>query len=76
MERSRKESPIWGIARRKDGRYVIIDTVTSDVLHGGKFGYTSYVKEYNYGYNQYHTEPVNYVVGISEKSVVVENPLF
>lgn len=76
MERSHKESPIWGIVRRKDGRSVITDTVTGVVLRSSLLGYTSYKKAYNCGYNQCHTEPANYVVGSSAESKVVEDRYF
>ena len=75
MQKEYKNPPIMGIVRREDGRYLIIDTVTSDVLHDGQFGYMSYTKTYNYVNNQYHTKPVNLVVGIPAKSEVVEDPL-
>ena len=68
--------PIWGITRREDGRYIIIDTATYDVLHDGQHGFKTYQSASNYGYNQYHTEPVNCVEGEPVESEVVKNTLF
>lgn len=47
----------WGIKRTGKGRYVIIDTVTGNILddiHG--YGFKSYSKAYYYGYNKYRNQ--------------------
>lgn len=47
----------WGIKRRKDGRFVIIDAILGydlDSCQGHGFG--SYEKAFNYGRNKYHTD--------------------
>lgn len=67
-----KNPPFWGITRRADGRYVIIDTIARDVLHDGQYGFKSYEAARNYGYYQYKTEPINCV----EDSAVKQDSLF
>ena len=46
----------WGIKRRSDGRYILIDASCDSVLDNcqGK-GFETYGKAYNYEYNKYHT---------------------
>lgn len=44
----------WGIAKRKDFRFVIIDTLTNDVIDDcNQNGFSSYEKAYNYGWNMF-----------------------
>lgn len=47
----------WGIKRRDDGRYVIIDAVLGYVLDSCQgYGFRSYDKARNYGRKKYHTD--------------------
>lgn len=54
-----RNAPYWGIARREDQRYVIIDAVSHNILYAGRHGFKSYNSAYNYGFKHYHTEPIN-----------------
>ena len=46
----------WGIKRDRNGRYVLYDTSTDDILDDAQgHGFETYEKAYNYGYNKYHT---------------------
>lgn len=50
-------SNTWGIKREGNGRYVIIDTATGEVLDDIQgYGCESYDKARNYGYCKYHTD--------------------
>jgi len=45
----------WGIKRERNGRYVLYNTTSGDVMDDAQgYGFESYYKEYNYGYNKYH----------------------
>ena len=47
----------WGIKRLGNGRFVIIDTSTEDVLDECEgHGFVSYNSAYSYGYNRYHNK--------------------
>ena len=49
----------WGIRREGDGRFVLYDTNTENVLDDAQgHGFETYYKAYNYGYNKYHTKGV------------------
>lgn len=58
-ETEQRNTPNWGIARREDRRYVIIDAISHNILYAGRHGFRSYNSAYNYGFKQYHTEAVN-----------------
>lgn len=76
MKLNYKNPPIWGITHREDGRFIIIDTTTGDVLHDGQYGFKSYQSAYNFGYNQYRTEPINCIEGNPAEPKVIEYTLF
>jgi len=70
MKEENKKNIIWRIIKRCDGRYVIVESTTGIVLHDGQYGFKSYESAYNFGINQYHTEPevnVEYKVYESNK---------
>jgi L-ascorbate metabolism protein UlaG (beta-lactamase superfamily) len=54
-------SRAWEIKTGMNRRYVIVDHTSGEVLHDADgYGFRSYDSAYNYGYNQYHTNPVGY----------------
>jgi hypothetical protein len=56
------DSHLWEIKLWQNHRFVIIDPISGKVLHDQcGYGFKSYEKAYNYGYNQYHTNPVGYI---------------
>ena len=56
------DSRLWEIKLWSNHRFVIIDPTSGKVLHDQcGYGFKSYEKTYNYGYNQYHTNPVGYI---------------
>jgi hypothetical protein len=56
------EPRLWEIKLWSNHRFVIIDPTSGKVLHDQSgYGFKSYEKAYNYGYNQYHTNPVGYI---------------
>jgi len=56
------EPRLWEIKLWSNHRFVIIDPTSGKVLHDQcGYGFKSYEKAYNFGYNQYHTNPVGYI---------------
>jgi len=48
----------WVIRQRPDKKYIIVDAATGEVLHDAQgFGFRSSDKAYNFGHQQYSTEP-------------------
>ncbi len=48
---------IWGIMRKGDGRYAIIDTCSGNILDNAQGnGFGSYFAAYRYGYNKFGTK--------------------
>lgn len=46
----------WGIKRQGNGRYILIDSESGDILDDLQgFGFKTYNTAYSYGYNKYHS---------------------
>ena len=46
----------WGIKRMKNGKFILIDTISGGVLHNAQgYGFTTYYKAYYFGFNTYRT---------------------
>ena len=40
----------WGIKRMKNGKFILIDTISGGVLHNAQgYGFTTYYKAYYFG---------------------------
>jgi len=53
MKNNSSTNLTWGIKRRKDFRFEIYDTSTNQFIDDANgHGFTSYIKAYNYGFNQ------------------------
>lgn len=46
----------WGIKRMKNGRFIIIDTISGIIIDDAQgYGFEAYNKAFNYGFNKFKT---------------------
>ena len=55
--KNNKHSDNWGIKRMKNGRFILIDTISGIIIDDAQgYGFETYNKAYNYGFNKFKTQ--------------------
>jgi len=55
-ENDKTLSSVWGIKKQANGRYVIIDTISGNIIDNAQgYGFETYGKAFDYGYNKFKT---------------------
>ena len=55
-ENDKTLSSVWGIKKQANGRYVVIDTISGNIIDNAQgYGFTTYYKAYYFGFNTYRT---------------------